>query len=85
MKIFVKVKPNTSQEKIAQKDKRHFEVWVKEPAIEHKANKVALKIISKYFNIPLSEIKIISGSKSKEKIIQINRDLFICGHPKSTR
>ncbi len=72
MKIFVKVKSNTSQEKIEQKDSNYFEIWTKKPAINGKANKDILNLLAEYFKISLSEISIISGFKSREKIIQIN-------------
>ncbi len=72
MKIFVKVKANTSQEKIEKKDSNYFEIWTKKPAINGKANKAVLKLLAEYFSVSLSETKIISGIKSKEKIIQIN-------------
>ena len=36
-----------------------------------KANKKVIKMISGYFNVPKSRIKIDSGLKSKEKVIEI--------------
>ncbi len=72
MKIFTKVKINNFQKKVRKIDKNHFEVWIKEKPIQGKANKTLVKLLADYFDVSLSEIKIISGVKSKEKIIQIN-------------
>lgn len=71
-KIFVKVKPGSKIEKIKKIDDKNFEVWVKEPAKQGKANSRLLKVLADYFKIPLSKVKIVAGHTSKKKIIEIN-------------
>ena len=51
MKIFIKVKPNSKNEKIEKIDENHFNVWLKVPAREGKANKRLVELLSKYFNL----------------------------------
>ena len=70
MKISVRVKPNMKEEKVERVDDV-FTVYVKEPAKEGKANRAVVELISKYFKIPKSKIVILSGMKSKQKIIEI--------------
>jgi uncharacterized protein (TIGR00251 family) len=70
MKISVRVKPNMKEEKVEKVDKV-FAVYVKEPAKEGRANKSVVELLSKYFKIPKSKIVILSGMKSKQKIIEI--------------
>jgi uncharacterized protein (TIGR00251 family) len=70
MKISVRVKPNMKQEKVEKVD-NVFTVNVKEPAKEGRANKAVVDLLSKYFKIPKSKIVILSGMKSKQKIIEI--------------
>ncbi|MGB9715434.1 MAG: DUF167 domain-containing protein [Thermodesulfovibrionales bacterium] len=71
MKISVRVKPNMKEEKV-EKAGDVFNVYVKEPAKEGKANKAVIELLSEYFNVPKSQIVIISGFKSKQKIIEIS-------------
>lgn len=78
MKIFVKVKlkAKTEQVKIAdpklfEDNTNHFEVFVKEPPLEGRANKRVVELLAEYFKIPPSKVKIIQGFKSKEKVLEI--------------
>lgn len=78
MKIFVKVKPNAKIEKVEKISEQlfgkkgvNFKVWVREPAKEDKANEAVIKILAKYFGVSKSAINIVSGSASKQKIIEI--------------
>jgi uncharacterized protein (TIGR00251 family) len=70
MKISLRVKPNMKEEKVERVDDV-FIVWVKEPAKEGRANRAVIELLSEYFKIPKSQIVILSGMKSKQKIIEI--------------
>jgi len=72
MKIFVKVKPNSKKEEVKQIDSTHFEVRVKSAPKEGKANMAVIKSLAEYLDIPKSRIKIISGKKSKHKIMEVS-------------
>jgi len=71
MKIKVKVHPKSSKEEIKRIAEAEFEVWMKQPAVENKANVYLLKLLQKYFNA--KEIKIKSGFNSKNKIVEIKK------------
>ncbi len=71
MKIFVKVKPGAKQEKVEKIDDINFKVQVRELPEKGKANRAVLKIIADYFGVSQSNIRIISGSTSRLKIIEI--------------
>lgn len=71
MKIFVKAKPGAKEEKIEKLDESHFEVWVKEPPIKGRANDAIIAALAQYFNLPKSNLRIVSGSAAKQKIIDI--------------
>ncbi len=71
MKVFVKVKPRAKQAKIEKMRDNRFDVWVKEPPVEGKANEAVCKAMAKYFGVPLLRVKIISGSNSRQKIIEV--------------
>ncbi len=71
MIIKVKVKPNSSEDKISRIDECNYEVSVREKAEKGKANLALIKILAKHFNTPTSKIKIKSGMTSHNKIIEI--------------
>lgn len=71
MKIFVRAKPNAKEEKIKKMDETHFKVSVKEPPLKGKANRAIIKALADYFKIRFSQIKIISGGASKNKILKL--------------
>jgi uncharacterized protein YggU (UPF0235/DUF167 family) len=71
-KIFVKTKTGKKKEKIVKIDKANFEVWTKERPIKGRANKAVLRILAKYLGISSSQLEIVSGLKSKNKIVNIN-------------
>jgi len=72
MKIQVKVKPNSKTEEVIQEGDI-FLAKVKEPPKEGKANQAVIKLLSKHFGLSQNQVRIISGFKSKNKIIEIKR------------
>ncbi len=73
MKIFVKTKPGAKMNEIKKIDDDHYVVSVTEPPIRGRANKLLIKLLSDYFNLSGSQISIISGFHSKEKIIELKK------------
>jgi len=70
MKISVRVKPNMKEEKV-EKVGDVFTVYVKVPAKEGRANRAVIELLSEYFKVTKSQIVILTGIKSKQKIIEI--------------
>jgi len=73
MKIFVRVKPKAKEEKVIKVSDKNFKISVKEPPEKERANRAVLKALADYFATSQSNIKIISGSTSKQKIIEIKK------------
>lgn len=71
MKIFIKVKTVAKHNAVKKIDNSHYAVSVKEPPIQGKANQAIIKTLAKYFGVKKSNIKIISGLTSKQKIVEI--------------
>ena len=69
--VHVNVKPNSKMQAIIEKDE-FLTISVKSKAIKNKANKELINLIKKKLEISPNQIKIISGLKSSNKIIQIN-------------
>ncbi len=72
MKIFVKVKLRAKEARLIKIDDTHFEIAIKEPPIEGRANQAVIEIISDYLKIAKSRISIISGNTSRQKILEIH-------------
>jgi uncharacterized protein (TIGR00251 family) len=71
MKIFVKAKPNSREEKVQKIDDNNFVVSVKEPPEKGKANEAIRNALAVYFKIGSSRVKIVSGYSSRNKTIEI--------------
>lgn len=71
MKILIKVKPFSKTKSIKKTGEKSFEVRVKEPPKEGKANEAVIKVLADYFDLPKSKIEIVAGKNSKQKIVEI--------------
>jgi uncharacterized protein (TIGR00251 family) len=68
MKIKIRLHPNSSRERIEKISEDFYEVWIKEKAIDGKANKYLEKFLSKYFG---KDVQIKSGFTSRNKIVEV--------------
>ena len=73
-RIFLKVKviPRSSCNEIKEISEGVLKVRLTSPPVEGKANKQLITFLSENFKIKKSEIKIVSGLKSREKLIEIS-------------
>ena len=71
MLISVRVSVNAKEAKLTKIDESNYDVKIDERAIEGRANKRLIEILSKYFAVPKSRIIIVKGTKSKEKLIEV--------------
>ncbi|MBI5306440.1 DUF167 domain-containing protein [Candidatus Wolfebacteria bacterium] len=68
----VKVKPNSRENKAEKVGDCDFIVKVKASAKKNKANFAVMEVLADYFKIPISNIRLILGRTSKNKIIEIS-------------
>ncbi|MFA5060785.1 MAG: DUF167 domain-containing protein [Candidatus Pacearchaeota archaeon] len=68
MKIEIKVRPNSKKQEIHKISESEYKVFLKKPAEDNKANIELLRLLKKYFN---SEIKLLKGRNSKNKLIEV--------------
>ncbi len=71
MLIKVKVFPDSKKDEIIKKKEDSFEIKVKERPIEGKANKKALQLLSIYLKVSEKKIRMVRGSKKRNKIFEI--------------
>ncbi|MBU0572278.1 DUF167 domain-containing protein [Patescibacteria group bacterium] len=72
MKINVTAKPASKKAYIKMVGEKEYVVSVKEPPINGLANMSIIGSLSDYFKIPARYIRIVSGYRSRNKIIEIN-------------
>ncbi|MBQ6147229.1 DUF167 domain-containing protein [Candidatus Saccharibacteria bacterium] len=77
MRIKVRVKPGTSQEKIVRVEEKdgfdeNLVVYLRAKAHDGEANAALVKLIAKYFNVPKTSIKIVRGERGREKVLEFN-------------
>jgi len=78
MKIFVHAKPGLKRvymkettDLFGKNGERHFIVAVKERAVDGKANRAIEKALAEHFRVSQSCVRIVAGSASREKILEI--------------
>jgi hypothetical protein len=72
MKITVRVKPGSKKGPLVQPSlDGELLVYVREPAVDGKANKAVIELLAEYYETPESNIGIIRGHSSRIKLIQI--------------
>ena len=69
--IRVKVMPRSSREQIMVEDGL-YKVKLTAPALEGKANKALVRLLSKKLRVPKGAVRIVSGETSRQKRIRID-------------
>jgi uncharacterized protein (TIGR00251 family) len=70
MKIKVKVEPDSKTGEVS-REGDSFIIKVKEPPKEGKANQAVIKLPAEHFGVPQSQVRIISGFRSRSKVAEI--------------
>ena len=71
MRIKVRVVPNSKKESIQELDNATYRIKVREKAMEGRANEAVLKLIAKHIGVSITDVRIVHGFTSREKIIGI--------------
>lgn len=72
MRITVKVKPGSKSPGLFIGDGGEYTARVSSFPLGGKANKELIDMMSKYFKAPKGNVKIISGFRSRNKIVEID-------------
>ncbi len=71
MLIHVKVHADSKEDVVIQKTDTSYDVHVREPAEQNRANSRMLDLMSRQFIVPRTRIKIVTGHHSPSKILEI--------------
>jgi uncharacterized protein len=66
----IKVIPNARKSSVELEDGR-LKVKVSAPAVDGKANEAVIKALADHFKVRTSQVKIVKGDKSREKVVCI--------------
>ncbi len=72
MRIYLKVRTRSNQQKIEKISEGDYKIWVRSVPERGKANQEIIETLSNYFKIGKSAIKIVGGKTSSKKIMDIN-------------
>lgn len=71
MKVSVTVKAGSSQNKVVEAD-GGVVVWTSKRAHDGEANAAVVKMLAEHFRVSKSRVSIVSGEKSRHKIVEID-------------
>lgn len=71
MTIKVRVIPGSKKQQIMVFE-QGLKVYLREPALEGRANKKLIEVLADYYNVRKYSITIVKGQKQRDKIIEIN-------------
>jgi uncharacterized protein (TIGR00251 family) len=71
MKLTVKVKPNSRKNEVKCAEDGTLTIFVTDPPREGKANEKLIELLAEYLEKPKRCISIVTGFKSKIKIVEI--------------
>ena len=71
MKIQVKVKPNSKQQKIEQSQDGSWIIRLKSQPVDGKANKELIELLAEKFKVSKAQVSIKAGLSAKNKLIEI--------------
>jgi len=67
----VKIHPRSARQEITRLDADSYRVRVKAAPSKGEANKELIKIIAVHFDVTASQVKIIRGHKSRNKVVAV--------------
>jgi len=73
VKIAIRVKPNAKAHAVEEIGENQYLVKVKAPPKENKANREVIETLAEYFDVPKSRVSILTGLKSSQKVVKIER------------
>lgn len=73
LRINVKVKTNSRSNDVVMLDNNLFEVKVTIPPEKGKANKKVIELLAEFLKVPKTNISIIRGHSSKQKVFEIEK------------
>lgn len=72
MKLSVIAHPNSKKPRIEKDMLDALHVYVSEPPLDGKANKAVIDVLSSYYGVSKSRIKLVSGERARNKVFVLD-------------
>ena len=70
----VKVTTRSSKNEVGVVDQNSLKVKIKKAPVKGAANAELIKVLAEYFKVSQSQVEIVKGKTSKNKIVRVNSD-----------
>lgn len=76
MTISIRVKPGSKKGPLVQPNliDDTLVVYVREPAVDGKANRAVVALLAEYYGVPKSSIEIVRGYTARTKAVRVTRN-----------
>ncbi len=75
MRVLVTVKPGSSKEEIVEtideNGERSLMIWTHARAHDNEANKKVIELVSEFYHVPKTSLKLIRGETSRNKVFEV--------------
>ncbi len=71
MRVNVKVKPGSKKGPLLEEGADGLTVYIREPAVDGRANSALIKILAEHFVVPKTKVQIVRGMTSRNKIVEV--------------
>jgi uncharacterized protein (TIGR00251 family) len=72
MRVSVLVVPNARKNGVVEEGD-HLKVYVRAPPVKGKANEAVIEVLAEFFGVKKSDMRIMSGERSREKVVEIRK------------
>jgi hypothetical protein len=76
LRLRVLVKPGASSDEVTRLADGSLQVRVKARAREGEANEAVTRVVARHFRIPRTSVRIVSGHKSRSKLLELPESVF---------
>ena len=72
MRIYLKVIPRSSQNKLEKISEGEYKAWLNAPPVDGKANEALVEIVAKHFGVSKSAVTIVGGKSTRRKMVDVD-------------
>jgi uncharacterized protein len=73
MRIYIQALPRSSKNEVLKIAKGEYKIKLNVPPVDGQANRALIRILSDYFAVPSSLIKIVGGQSARIKIVDVQK------------
>ncbi len=71
VRLSARIHPRTSKNTLRVIDVGEVEIWTTAPPADGKANDAVRRIVAEWLSVPISDVRVVSGAKSRLKTIDV--------------